>query len=316
MQQGRCGYGFDPIGETATAPSLARGPRLDPIGVSVGPLAALALSVLLHVTWNLMARRAEPDARFLWWALLGWIAIVGPWSLVLLALHAEWSWRLALLLTVTCAAEAMYFLALGTAYRHAPVPLVYPIARSAPFLIALWTVLFFGESFSVQGWAGIVVSVAGVLWLAWTARGGTPARAVPWALLAALGTSIYSTSNKLAVPALAGYGTQLGYVTVTLMVAWLALSWENRRSWRRFAPPLTPHPAKWIVGGLCIGNAYALVIYAMQYIPAAYAVALTNAGIVLAGVIAMTVYGEHARWRTRLAAMAVICAGLALIAAA
>jgi phosphonate utilization associated putative membrane protein len=283
--------------------------------LNAAAVGALALSVLLHVAWNLMVRRAEPDARFLWWALLGFIALVGPWSLAALGRPAEWSWPLGCVLAITCAAEAVYFLALGTAYRHAPVPLVYPIARSSPVLIALWTVLFFGEVLSPAGWAGIAISVAGVLWLAATARGGSePARALPWALLAALGTSIYSTSNKLAVTALPGYVAQLGYVTVTLMAAWLALSWQNRTHTGRWTPRLAPHPAKWIVGGLCIGNAYALVIYAMQYIPAAYAVALTNAGIVLAGVTAMVLYRERARWRARLAAMAVICAGLALLA--
>ncbi len=284
--------------------------------MTTAAIAALALSVLLHVAWNLMARRSEPDARFLWWALLGWLALVGPWSLVLLALYADWSWRLAALLGVTCAAEALYFLALGTAYRHAPVPLVYPIARSSPLLIALWTVLLFGETLSLGGWTGIAVSVAGVLALAATARASKDgsARALPWAFTAALGTSIYSTANKLAVPALPGYGVMLGYVSVTFLAAWLALTWENRARGRRLVPRLAPHPFKWVIGGLCIGNAYALVIYAMQFIPAAYAVAFTNAGIVLAGVIAMVFFRERERWRARLTAMLVICAGLVLIA--
>lgn len=280
-------------------------------------LTALALAVVLHVAWNLAVRRSEPDARFLWWALLGFLALVGPWSLVVLVLYADWSWHLVLLLAITCLAEAMYFLALGNAYRHAPVPLVYPLARSSPVLIALWTVLFFGESLSVAGWAGILLGVAGVLWLAATARGKggrAPAKAVPWALLAALGTSIYATSNKFAVAALPGYVTQLGYVTVTLIAASIALTWQNRAHTGRYVPKLAPHPAKWIVGGLCIGNAYALVIHAMQYIPAAYAMAFANAGIVLAGVIAMVVYRERERWRERLAAMFVICCGLALLA--
>ncbi len=279
-------------------------------------LAALALSVLLHVAWNLMTRRTPPDVRFLWWALLGYLLIIGPWSLAALILQADWSWRLSGLLTITCIAEAIYFLALGRAYRHAPVPLVYPIARSSPFLIALWTVFFFGEPLSPLGWAGIVVCVIGVLWLGFSARGGEPTRALPWALLAAFGTSVYSTSNKLAVPALPNYATDLGYVTVTIAVAWLALSIENRAHTGRFVPKRAPPPFKWIVAGLFIGNAYALVIHAMQFIPAAYAVAITNAGIVLAGVIAMVFFGERQRWRTRLAAMIVICAGLVLLIAA
>jgi phosphonate utilization associated putative membrane protein len=275
---------------------------------------ALALSVLLHASWNLMARRTEPDRRFLWWALLAFMVLVGPWSLVTLVTDAAWSWRLAALLSVTCLAEAVYFFALGVAYRHAPVPLVYPLARSSPILIAVWTTLIAGAALPVSGWAGIGVSVTGVLWLAWTARGGVPARALPYALLAALSTSIYSTSNKFAVPALPSYTAQLGYVGVTFVAAWLALSWENHRRLGHWIPRAAPHPAKWIGGGLLIGNAYALVIYAMQFIPAAYAVAFTNAGIVLAGLIAMVVFRERERWRSRLAAMLLICLGLFVLA--
>lgn len=279
-------------------------------------LLALAASVLMHVAWNLSARAADPKRFFLWWALAGWIVLVGPWSVAWLAVHADWSSRLVLLLTVTCVAEALYFLALGIAYRHAPVPLVYPIARSSPVLIALWTVLFFGEDLPAAGWIAILVSVAGVLWLAWTARAGASARVLPWALAAAFGTSVYSTSNKLAVPALPGYLTQLGYVSVTLVVAWVALSLELRARTGRWVPEHRPAAGRAVLGGLFIGNAYALVIFAMQYIPAAYAVAFTNAGIVLATLIAITIYKEREHWRSRLAAVATICLGLFLLARA
>jgi phosphonate utilization associated putative membrane protein len=282
----------------------------------VNAYAALALSVLMHVAWNLTARRTEPDRRFLWWALLAFMVLVGPWSVVALIRDAAWSGRLVALLAVTCLAEATYFMALGVAYRHAPVPVVYPLARSSPILIAVWTTLLTGVALPGAGWVGIGVSLTGVLWLAFTARGGVPARAVPFALLAAVSTSVYSTSNKFAVTALPTYAVQLGYVSVTFVAAWLALSWENRRRLGRWIPPAAPHPAKWIVGGLLIGNAYALVIYAMQFIPAAYAVAFTNAGIVLAGLIAMTVFRERGRWRARLAAMLLICLGLFILARA
>ncbi len=79
----------------------------------------------------------------------------------------------------------------------------------------------------------------------------------------------------------------------------------NRRDtgqWRpRQAPPLT----HWLPGGLCIGTAYALVIHAMQYISAAYAVAFTNAGILVAALLSMTLFGERARWRPRLLAITI-----------
>jgi drug/metabolite transporter (DMT)-like permease len=54
------------------------------------------------------------------------------------------------------AVQNLYFFALGNAYRYASVALVYPIARSSPVLIALWSVLLFGETLGLEGWAAIL----------------------------------------------------------------------------------------------------------------------------------------------------------------
>ena len=277
---------------------------------------ALALAVLMHVAWNLAARQSGPDSRFLWWALTAYLVCFGPWSLALLVAEARWSYKLVLYLAITALANAAYFLFLGNAYRYAPIPLVYPIARSAPLWIALWYALFFGERLSLLGWCGLVISVGGILVLAATARGGTPAKALPWAVAAALATSVYSTSGKLAVPDLPSYAAQLGFVSVAFAVSWMALTLQHRLESARWWPRHRPRRWHWLIGGIFIGNAYALVIYAMQFIPAAYAVAFTNAGIVLAGLIAMTVFKEREHWRARLAAMLVICLGLWALALA
>jgi phosphonate utilization associated putative membrane protein len=275
---------------------------------------ALAASVIMHVAWNLAARRADPRSFFLWWALLGAMLLIGSWSIVMMIQVVPWTPVLAGLLLLSCAAEIVYFVGLGIAYRRAPVPLVYPIARSSPLLIALWMATFFGERLPAHAWIGIALSVLGVLSLSLTARGGEPARAVPWALTAALGTSVYSIANKFAVDTLANYVSILGWASVTTSAAWIGLTLEQRRQTGRWIPAVRPPAAQWLLAGVFIANAYALVIYAMRYIPAAYAVAFTNAGIVVAGVIAIVFYGERERWRARLGAMSLICVGLGLIA--
>lgn len=278
--------------------------------------AALALTaaVLMHVAWNLLARASHPDSRFLWWALVGYLVILGPWSLHALATEAHWSYSLAVLLAVSALANSLYFLVLGAAYRHAPVALVYPIARSSPLLIALWSSLFFGEMIVAAGWTGILVSVGGLLLLAATARHGDSRRALIWTVIAAFATSIYSLSNKFAVASLPTYGSQLGLVSTDLLASFLALSAEQRVRLGRWRPPAVPPMVRWLPAGLFIGNAYGLVIFAMQYLSAAYAVAFTNAGIVLAGLLSIFAFGERERWGTRLAAIAVIAGGLAVLA--
>lgn len=277
--------------------------------------AALALTaaVLMHVAWNLLARAGHPDTRFLWWALVGYLVILGPWSLYALVIDAQWSWTLILLLAISALANAVYFLVLGAAYRHAPVALVYPIARSSPLLIALWSSLLFGELIAASGWLGILITVAGLLLLAVSARHGDTRRAVLWAVIAAFATSVYSLSNKFAVASLPTYGSQLGLVSVDLTVSFIALSLEQRMRLGRWHPSMMPPMVRWVPAGLFIGNAYGLVIFAMQYLSAAYAVAFTNAGIVVAGMLSIFVFGERERWGMRLAAMVIVTSGLAVL---
>ncbi|MDO8705861.1 MAG: EamA family transporter [Sulfuricaulis sp.] len=278
--------------------------------------AALALTaaVLMHVAWNMLARASHPDSRFLWWALVGYLVILGPWSLYALVAEAHWSYYLAGLLLVSALANSLYFLVLGAAYRHAPVALVYPIARSSPLLIAVWSSLLFGEVIVAAGWIGILISVAGLLLLAVSAKHGDNRQALVWSVVAAFATSIYSLSNKFAVASLPTYGAQLGLVSVDLTASFIALSLEQRLRLGRWRPPAMPPISRWLPAGLCIGNAYGLVIFAMQYISAAYAVAFTNAGIVLAGLLSIFAFGERERWGTRLVAIAVITCGLVVLA--
>ena len=220
--------------------------------------AALALTaaVLMHVVWNLLARASHPDSRFLWWALVGYLVILGPWSLYALVTEARWSYSLAGLLAISALANSVYFLVLGAAYRRAPVALVYPIARSSPLLIAVWSSLFFGEVIAAGGWIGILVSVGGLLLMAVSARHGDSRRALLWAVIAAFATSVYSLSNKLAVTSLPTYGAQLGLVSTDLFTSFVALSIEQRVRLGRWRPPAMPPITRWLPAGLFIGNAY------------------------------------------------------------
>lgn len=276
-------------------------------------LLAIGLSVLMHVSWNLLARHTDPRSNFLWWGVAGHLVLLGPWSLWRLVHDANWTPALVGAIVVTGVANALYFMGLRGAYRRAPVALVYPIARSSPLLIALWSVWFFGETLSPLGWAGILVSVVGLVWLGFTAREGEPRRALPWAALAALCTSIYSLSDKVAVAYLPSFGSQLGMVSACFLFSLTALSLANLREAGSIVPAVRPRWRFVAAGSLFVGTSYALVIHAMQYLPAAYVVTFTNAGLVLATLLGIFAFGERAHWRTRLAAVTVISAGIVCV---
>lgn len=274
---------------------------------------AITASVLMHVSWNLLARHVESRCNFLWWGLLAHLLLLGPWALWSLWQDANWQTSLYTTLAITAASNTVYFLALRRAYHHAAVSLVYPIARSSPLLIAIWTLLFFDQDIGRWGWTGISISVTGLYFMAMSSKQGDGRHAIPWALLAALCTSIYSLSDKVAVSYLPSFGSKMGFVTVGYLLAFLALSVTSRMETRQWLPRCRPKLRYLISGGLGLGTAYALVIHAMGWMPAAVAVAYTNAGIVIATVLSIFRFREMDSWRQRLGAVAVICLGLLVI---
>lgn len=180
-------------------------------------------------------------------------------------------------------------------------------------LIAGWSLLFFGESLGALAWTGIAISVLGLVAMALMARGNDESKALPWTLLAMLATSVYSLSNQAATAQIAGFGGIVGYLSVGYLAAWLAMTGRLRRSTGRWMPRARPGAMALLVGSLCVGLAYALVIHAMRTLPAAEVVAYTNTGIVLATVMSLLVFRERVQWRQRAVAAGVVCAGLACI---
>lgn len=278
-----------------------------------GALSLITLSVLMHVAWNLLARQVEARCNFLWWGLLTHLVLLGPWALWRLVSEALWDARLVLAMLISALANTLYFLSLRKAYHHAPVALVYPLARSAPLLIALWAWLIFGQALSPTALAGIGISAMGLWALGASSRNGTQAAALPWTLGAAFATSMYSLSDKTAVEYLPGFGAQLGFISVGYAAAFVGLSLSQYRERGSVTPACRPKLRHILPGGLFIGTAYALVVRAMLELPAAYVVAYTNAGIILATLLSIGLLREREHWQGRLLGACVVSLGLLVL---
>ncbi|WP_404367440.1 EamA family transporter [Marinobacter sp.] len=274
---------------------------------------ALTASVLMHVVWNMLARHQAANTFALWWALAAHLLILGVWGFPALVLEAHWTPGFSALLATSAVANGIYFMGLRRAYTHAPVALVYPLVRSSPLLIAVWGLLLFGEGLTAMVWTGIAISVAGLLFMSTGDRQGTEKRAVPWALLAMLATSAYSISDKAATASIESFRGLVGFVSVGYFTAWIALSVEHFRTAGRWLPAARPAWYVILTGGLCVGLAYALVIHAMRFMPAAEAVAYTNAGIVLACLASIFIFRERHCWQRRLTGAGIILSGLLLM---
>ena len=282
----------------------------------MSPILAILIAVGMHVTWKLLARHTRPEAEFLWWAIAGHLLLFAPWTLVVMLKEAGDLMVVSACIAVSSLALFIYFAALRTAYRHAPVALVYPLARSAPLLIALFGVMFVGDRLSPLGWTGIIASTVAILLLGVSGRHGKARGALLPAGLAACGTTVYSLADKLAVAQLPTYQAQLGYVSGTYLGAWIMYTlWLQRRS-GRWWPGEHPGALPLLVGALFIGSGYGLVIGTMRVLPAAYAVALSNLGIVVAAFLSVFVFHEREHAAQRLIWATMLAGSLLLIAAA
>ena len=276
------------------------------------PLFAIGMSVLLHVSWNLLTRRTHSEVNFLWWVVGLYVLLFAPFTLPDFIRAAELSPKLYLCAAVSGTANGLYFLALRHAYHLAPASAVYPLVRSSPLLIAIVETLFFGRDFPMMSWFAILTAAFGLWLIATSSHDGVIrlSRAWSYALFAAFMTVIYSLSDKVAASNMQGMNSALGYVCVNYMIGWMFLCLEQKKRTRRWIPVAIPTKQSLIFGAFGVGTAYALVIYAMRWLPAAYTVTLTNAGIVLTVLLGVTWLKEHAGWRQRVVGAGLVIAGL------
>ena len=135
------------------------------------PLSAFALVVLaglIHASWNIVAKKADGDARFafqssvflaLIWAPLGlWLG----WTEV-----PRWGARESGFVAVSGVLHVLYYVVLLRGYRRSDLTVVSPLARgTGPLLSSMAAVLLLGERLTAVGVAGIAGVVLGVFLIA------------------------------------------------------------------------------------------------------------------------------------------------------
>ena len=202
-------------------------------------------------------------------------------------------------LIVSALAETIYFLGLGKAYETGDLSLVYPVARSSPVFVALAAFLLLGEKITVMGVMGILVIFVGVYILhlrGLTRRDLTePLKYLGtgssrYALLAAMGTTIYSITDKLGVTAVNPllYSFWLGFF-VTLM---LTVTIIIRRGLTPLRNELESNLTRSTVSGVLMRGGYMMVLYAMSLAQVSYILALRQISVVLGALMGVTLLSE------------------------
>lgn len=294
----------------------------------------VTISAFVHAFWNLLSKRQNPSTAFFFVASAFAAICFSPLLLVYHAAFAfipasVWVW-----LGLTSVFEAIYYIGLAGAYRHGDMSVAYPLARALPVILVacLTATLGLGKPLSLIGVGGILLVAIGCLILPLpTFRHIHLANYLTacglLAGLAALGTTGYTLVDNQALIDLrsapgiglsqieiAFFYLAMGSITISIaMGATILLSSSERaeltkvwRAGKRMA----------FVTGLLIVGTYGLVLAAMQYATnVSYIAAFRQLSIPLGAVLGILVQKEPA-YPPRLASIAIIFAGLVLIALA
>jgi drug/metabolite transporter (DMT)-like permease len=286
------------------------------------PLSALALVVLagfIHACWNIAAKKAGGDVRFVaftsvvlmvFWAPVGlWVGWqqVPAWGLL------EWSLVLASALL-----HIVYFIVLLRGYRKADLTVVYPLARgSGPLLSSMVAIFFLGEQISALGLVGILGVVGGVFLIAggpglWKAAQDPQQQArvrtgIFYGGITGLFIASYTVVDGYAVkvalmsPILVDYFgnlVRLVFLTPTLLRDRQAV-WALWLQQRRYA----------LIVGIFSPVSYVLVLYALQVAPLSHVAPAREVSMLFAALLGGHLLGEKDRG-PRIAGAALIAAGV------
>ena|SRR5436305_1151838 len=272
------------------------------------PTSALLLALtaaFVHALWNvLLARARDPQAA---------TAIALLTAEVVFALPAWALWRLHPavwpFLVASGALQLVYFALLVTAYRVAPLSVVYPVSRGvAPVLVLVLGVAVLGHPTSAGQVVGVLLVGAGVLLV----RGPRPSvgRAVALGLVIACVIATYTLVDKRGVT----HAGALPYLELSMLGPALAYAAFVLRAKGRYALRSELRPSTFVAGVATFG-AYCLVLLALQRAAAAPVAAVRESSVVVTALLAGRYLREPVGWM-RLGGAVLVAGGIALLSLA
>lgn len=207
-------------------------------------LALLVISALTHATWNLLAKRTNSGAAFVWlFNTLATVIYTLPAIAVLVVQRPQLGMIQLLWMLGSAILQLAYFLVLQRGYRTGDLSLVYPLARgTGPLLSTTAAIALLGERPTLIALTGAVCIGLGVFILTGDPR-QIRSLSGRWAVVYGLITggliAAYTLWDKYAVstlmipPVVLYYGDLLGQVGLLTPLA--LRDWQTVASlWRTY----------------------------------------------------------------------------------
>ena len=263
------------------------------------PFTLVMVSAVSHALWNYVAKEAGDKDSFMLLLNVLSLALFLPVFYVILP-EIYFPVEILPFLVASGGAETIYFLALGKAYEEGDLSVVYPVARSSPMFVAIAASLLIGERVTLWGALGIALILVGVYVLhlkGWSREElsrplkalGAPASR--YAFVAALGTTVYSISDKMGVTAVDPllYSFWLGFIITGM----LSLVIVRRRGVGNIKKELKGSVFRVSVAGVLMKGGYMLVLVAMSLAQVSYILALRQVSVVLGAALGVALLKER-----------------------
>lgn len=284
--------------------------------------ALILVGALIHAGWNIVAKKAQGDARFTFFSCIIMAVVWSPLALWLgWEVMPQWGLTEWLFIATSGFVHWVYFVCLLTGYRKSDLTVVYPLARgSGPLLSSFVAVVVFGERLSALGVVGIVGVVAGVFLIA----GGPglfkaaydPARrervlaGVFWGLLTGALIAAYTVLDAYAVKVIALSPILFDYWCNILRLPYAVVPVLRNRAeaWRLWQ-------RQWryaLVVAVFSPMAYVCVLFAVRLAPVSHVAPAREVSMLFAALIGGHLLGEGDRGLRIVGAVAIAMGVMAL----
>jgi uncharacterized membrane protein len=278
------------------------------------------VSAAMHAFRNFFNKKAMDKQAFVWWYEVLGIIFFTPLFLFTL-LHESTNTHISIsFIFLSGFVHFIYWYFLTKALEKGDLSLIYPIMRSSPALVLIFSIIILGENVSALGVAGILLVAIGVYIINMESlvfselfrpfRAMIRDRAIQFAFLTLFSVAGYTLVDKLAV-------SQMHPVVFAYIYPWISLSLFSsyifkvkpndvlKKEWRT-------HKGSILICGVLSIFGYFLILVAFTMERMSYVAGLRQLSIVFAVLLGGQILKEKNK-RIRIAASIIIFIGAYLI---
>ncbi len=289
------------------------------------PLAILLvlLSAAMHAFRNFFNKKALDKQAFVWWYEVFGLVFFTPLFLFTLLHEGTTTHISTTFIFLSGFVHFIYWYFLSKALEKGDLSLIYPIMRSSPALVLIFSITILGENVSLLGVTGILLVAIGVYTINMESlalselfrpfRAMTRDRAIQFAFLTLFSVACYTLVDKIAV-------SQMHPVIFAYVYPWISLSLFTGYIFKAKSSDILKK--EWalrkgsiLVCGVLSIFGYFLILQAFTMERMSYVVGLRQLSIVFAVLLGGHLLNEKNK-KIRIASSIIIFLGAYLIAVA